>query len=585
MFVFRNLIFFLMVMQLMGSAFSQNENFTICSTIADQEVPRIVQGQDNWLFSKTELVTDIDINDQAIERLKELKTALDYLGIEIVFVNLPTRAMMHYDKFDSQEKLLKDYDLLEAENAYNSSLQILNALGFYAPNVLEYLNLNFEGDYGFKRDSHWTPDAAKHTSELVHNSFRESSSYGSINQGDFEIQLKETIQRNSDLARYVMVNCGNDIAKEPQNIYQVVSSKSQSDLFADSNISFIPLWGTSYSQSSNFAEFLAAELDVEIVNYGFGYAGLWRSLRNYFLEVDESKVYPEFVIWEFAYGYFEEFNLLDIYKEIIPTIYGICEGSLQASSKRLHKFITSKNLLSVADARANFANWQSMRSNATSYQTPEADEAIKLVFSGEKDPFLYHDFETNSILTNKTYEFSVLLWTDSDQPKSAALYLYAKGDVSVEPVILTNTPTLHTIKHQFSNTNDTAFTIRIDGLQNQTVTMNSENKGSFLYASLPNLSQVSAIKLIDDLNEDVQGSDYYTHITFDDQSILEYSLVYEYSDGSIYVEKINRDKHSRNNGQYFYELPDKIMSLNAISLAGISQGVRGGFSTQVCRKP
>ncbi len=580
----KNILLCIIAFQLIGHTFSQN--FTICNTIANQEQPRVVQGLDNWLFSITELVTDIEISDEALNRLQELKAAFDYLGIEVIITNLPTRAMMHYDKFDLEQKLLKDYSLAEAQNAYDSSIETLTNIGFHAPNVLDYLTDNLSEDYGFMRDSHWTPDSAYRTSQLVAEIVNSTSVNEKIQHTDFEIQLKESVQRNSDLARYVMINCDVNIPNEPQEIYEIVVSEDQSELFADSIASIVPLWGTSYSQSSNFSEFLQAELNVEIVNYGFGYAGLWRSLRNYFLELDESEPLPDLAIWEFAYGYFEEFNLIDIYKEIIPTLYGSCEGVLQASDKISHELVDGDdNIFSESSVRFEPAHWNAARSTSSVYPASEIQDTIKLVFNGEKDPFLYQDFETNSTLGSKTYEFSVFLWTDDDQPKNAALYLYSGKDFAVEPVRLTNQPTLYTIKHQFSDNPNTAFTIRIDGIQSQNLAMSLDNKGSYLYASSPSLYNFPVIKLVDNFKEDVYGSNYYTHISFDDLSILDYSLEYRFSDGSIHTEKISRDRHARNNGRYFYELPEGQVSLNSVSLSGVAQSTIDNVSAQICKKP
>jgi len=117
----------------------ENLSFEICEAITNQENPRILKGLDSWLFSRTDLISDIAIADQALLRLKELKTALDYKDMEIVFVLLPSRAMMHYDKFDLSQERFQNYDLEEAIQSYENALLVLNDVGFYAPNVYEYL--------------------------------------------------------------------------------------------------------------------------------------------------------------------------------------------------------------------------------------------------------------------------------------------------------------------------------------------------------------------------------------------------------------------------------------------------------------
>jgi len=85
---------------------------------------------------------------------------------------------------------------------------------------------------------------------------------------------------------------------------------------------------------------------------------------------------------------------------------------------------------------------------------------------------------------------------------------------------------------------------------------------------------------------DVDGHDYYTYTRFDDLSIVDYTMVYEYMDGNILTKARNRDKHSRNNGKYFYEIPEITgeFPLKSISLM-LPNFSEGNISTMICKKP
>ena len=562
--------------------------FRICSEITDKEQPYILQGVDNWLFGRNELASDVAIDADLLERIAELKAAFDYVGIEVIFANLPHRPMLHYDKFDLGELSLKQYDVDAATRSYNQSVQDLEQLGFITPNVLEYLQQKGIEDYGFKRDSHWTPNGALSISKLVKEVLDASTIAEQLSYADYEIQLKEQVQRRSDLGGFVTNACGVEYPSEPQKVYEVIQNNAVEKLFSDSDTSNIVLWGTSYSLSSNFAEFLQAELDVEVNNYGFNLAGLWRSLRHYFLEDSESIKHPQVAIWEFPYGYIQEFNLANIYKEIIPTIYGTCEDELVVTPYASLKIPKPNNLLGEFANQFPEVDWLAMRSTVLANEA-NGQSGIKLSFTGQEDPWMFRQIETNSSLTNTLYEFSVWLWTDANQPNDAALYMYNGSDIAMQKIILTSEPTKYTIKHKFKETENTAFSIRIDGIENQVSKFSEENKDSYLYASKPSLHKhkLEPFLLMHNENTEVQSHDFYTYIHFDNWSILDYDLHYTYSDGKVLEQSIKRDRYSKNNGKYFYELPEREGNahLLSITLDGLSSKHHGSVGTQLCRKP
>lgn len=593
--MFRLKLFLIFVVVWVNGAYAQNDStFEICSIISEHERPYIVQGVDNWLFGRNELVTDIDIASETYQRIQELKKALDFVGIEVIVANLPHRSMMHFDKFDLSEPLLQEYNVQLAIQSYNESIQELQALGFEAPNVLEHLNQKSVADFGFKRDSHWTPEAAHSTARAIKNIFNNLTVDTQLRYTDFDVQLKEIVQRNSDLARYVSNACGFVYPTEPQKTYEIVQPGEVKGLFEATSTSNVALWGTSYSRSSNFAEFLQAELDVEVHNYGFNVAGLWRSLRHYFLKNGDSNQHPEVVIWEFPFGYYEEFNQLDTYKEIIPTIYGICGEGLDATPRTSVTIANPINLLGESNNLFSEANWLAMRSMIFPYETTTVDTSsrlesvVQLVFNGQNDPWIFRQVETNENLSGKEYEFSVWLWTDEEQPKDAAIYVYNGADITIQKITLTDTPTEYLVKHQFADTENTAYSIRIDGLESQIDELNPKHRDSYLYAAQPRIyKRQPSIELLRNQTESIRNNDYYTYIRFDDRSIVDYDLLYGYADGTTIRQSISRDKYSRNNGKYFYELPhiESESYIESITIDGLVAKSYGGISTQICRKP
>ena len=568
--------------------FSQEQQtFELCEAITKQENSRILQGIDNWLFSKHDLISHVSISDEALRRLKELKAALDYAGIEVVFVNLPSRAMMHSDKFDLSQERFKNYDLEKALVSYKNALDVLRDVGFNTPDVYDYLSRqDTDEDYAFKRDSHWLPNAAALTAELVKEAVSESYVYDALDFGEYEAVLREVAERESDLARAANTQCNLSIPHEAHKVYELKTNDNQTDLLGNTETSLVPLWGTSYSQTSNFAEFLQAELDVDIVNYGYGAAGLWRSLRQYFLEQELESETAKLAIWEFPYAYFEEFNFLDRYQELIPTIYGSCEDAaaiVPTVIKEINQG-SAVNVLSESASQIQQGNWNAVRADLYEHDIPEQTEAIKLVFNGEKNPWLSHQVETEATLSNKIYEFSVWLWTDGPQPRNAGLLLFSgKDNVSSKQIRLTPTPTLYTLSHSFSETDKTSFTIRVDGLKQQ---WTPNSKGKYLYVASPQVRQLEALELLRVEEDAVLTDDYYTYIEFEDMVVRNYQLVYNYADGSTQYQTIERDIYSDNNGRYFYELPSTATApLTSIYIDNLTSTAVGTVSAQLCKKP
>ncbi len=578
-----------------NSSFAQEDfSFEVCEVLAKQENPRVIQGLDNWLFGSTDLISDSVMDDEAVVQLKKLKTALEYRGIEVIFVLLPSRAMMHYDKLDLSKEIFKTYDLEEAINSYENALKVLNDIGFHTPNVYEYLLANAQGqDYAFERDSHWLPHSAAYTAELVKEALEKNDAKYQLIHSDFEVQLKLITERYSDLARAVNISCGTAIPSEPQEIYELVSLQTQSDLLTNTETSVVPLWGTSFSRTSNFAEFLQAELDVEIANYAYGAAGLWRSLRQYFLETDTSSSAPELAIWEIPYRYYEEFNSVELYQELIPTIYGLCESDLAITPMSVHS-ISAQHVNLFDETVTKLENWDAVRLSTTQYSDPltqtsgqEVEKVTKLIFNGEKDPWLSYEMETLKPLAGEFYEFSVWLWTDEDQPKKAALYMFSgKGNVAITKLTLTTEPQLYTVFHGFSAEEEkTAMTLRIDGIQGA---WSENSKGQYLYAASPVLYKSGPIQLFASEREQatIQDDSYYSYIEFTDKSIVDFQLFYEYSDDSFISVDIKRDKHTVNEGKYFYEIPSQPLAfLKNLYLKGLPSLANGKVSSQLCKTP
>lgn len=567
--------------------FAQQElDFELCPAITQQAQPVALKGLDNWLFHSKETLTTIAIEDNVQDRLKDLYKALKYKGIEVVFANLPTRLMMHNEKLDETQAIFKNYDLSQTVQSYLTANEVLSEVGFTVPNLYDYLVNTSSSDFAYKRDTHWNPTGASHVATALQEVLAKSSTYQKMNYKAYTSELIEVIQRDSDIAKYVKAVCNIPISLEPQPTYRLATTDTSTSLLGEDSTSQLLLWGTSYSRISNFYEFLQAATDVEVLNYAYGHSGLWGSITSYFLESDKTVPHPKLAIWEAPYWTFEEFNNTKVYRELIPTIYGACQDDLQIIPEHITELKDqSVNLLSESEMALESTVWRAIRSSIQPQAMPDHEEAIKIVFSGKKDPWIHLDFETNSPLSNKAYEFSVWLWTDSDQPKSAALYLYSGNDVSVETINLTQEPTQYIIKKQFVDSQNTGFTVRIDGLQNQNTDLENSAKNAYMFAASPQLSKASKVDLMTIDIDSLYGPEFYTHLTFEDLSINDFQLIYEFEDNTTITETISRNPLA-NTGEYFFELPkNNTSTIKKIQLSVLRENALGTVSSNICKKP
>jgi len=550
--------------------------------ICDEVKHFVFQGQDNWLFVHGHLARANYIPDSNTNRISELIEAFNFLGVDVAFVNVPTRAMIHNEKLGIEAPLYFDYE--QSLASYAQTIAEFKSAGLKTTDLMEYINLNRDTNinYVFEKDTHWNSNGAALIAKALSLVISDLDSYQEMESQNFNIEITETKERASDILRDVKGGCGPlDIENDTYNIYSATNPNIT--LFGDVNTPSIPLWGTSYSGSVDFDDFLSFELGIDVINHAVNGGGLWNSLLSYFLNLEED--YPQIAIWEAPYWLLQEFNDITIYKEVIPTIYGACTEDLVAIPTSIKDISSIHNTYSDENLIPEFSDsdWKPIRATSA---ISIASNDMKLIFNGQKDPFLLYALDTEDSIADKLYEFSLWLWTDNDQPRSVAIYMYSGADLSVKAIELTETPTLYSLANVFSENPDTSMILRIDGSQNQVENFSQSAKGSYLYGRAPSLFELPSIQLITNQNPSIKGDDFYTHLEFDDLSVTDFELLYLYSDGSKHLETIERDGRISNNGKYFYELPESDSAyITEILLTGIPKSSTGNVSVQLCKKP
>lgn len=302
--------------------------FSLCDTVNDSEGTKVFQGLNGWLFHDGDLIENVDISLEVLEKLADLKKVFDYLDIDIVFANLPTRGMFHYENFDLEQEVFSNYDPLLAIKNYESSILILQELGFVTPNLVDELNTIDSGkNYGYIRDSHWNPNASALVAKILASAINKNLKYEEMLRDDFEVIYHGVGERESDLSSLAMNRCPEiRIPKEPQKWYTLEKNGPNLELLISDNPDDIVLLGSSFSTNSSFMTFLQNELELEVVSYAIGGASIWAPVFSYFLAKDREDDYPGILIWETPYKLLDQLILLDgYYNELIPTMLGDCE--------------------------------------------------------------------------------------------------------------------------------------------------------------------------------------------------------------------------------------------------------------------
>lgn len=574
----------LIVLSLASTALTQM--FQICPEANTKQGIQVFQGLDGWLFHRGDVIDDAEINEQSIRQLERLANAFAHRNMQVALAIVPPRSVFHNDKFDLSQEIFQSYDNALAELAYNDAVSTLNKLGFLTPDLLSYVKEQGNPKaFSFSLDSHWSPDGARTVARSLAETIQSLPEYEFIETIDYEMIEAGVRERITDLSRYARTACPQlEIPAEIEQEYELIAFKL-GDLFSDQKEDIV-LWGSSYSNNSSFTNFLQDYLNADVVNYAVPGGGAWSSMLEYFLQ--EREDYPLFSIWELPYrNVRNDLNSAIHYREVIPTVYGECssEQSLMESSSLTLESISGESL-----SDESFGTWQQHRLRLLAHQPDPSggNDAVKLVFEGEKDPSVLFSVETSRPLAGQSFTQSVWLWTDADQPKNAALYFYALPQVrgvATQRITLTKTPTLYSFSHTFSDTEQTKFMIRIDGIEGDQDEAAAQKAGNYLYAFSPELYQSNTLTLFETNQADIAGSDYYSYLELSDLGINKLELIAEYENGQKDMAVLNRSERIKNNGRFFLELSDTIGSpLKRLSV-NLPSTATGILKAKLCQVP
>lgn len=262
-------------------------------------------GQSGWLFLSDEFVTHEHAGEHARARIQdvvEVEKLLANKGIRLHVLLIPDKSRVesqHLGPLQRPESFSPRVSEF-ASGLKNKQIQVLDlSSAFNAQVKKESLFL--------KADSHWNEVGAQLAAQLIAQNL--------INQGcqpspkmNVTASTKQQVNRPGDLVRLAGLDTFS--AKQspasddtPVSTFTYVSagqaqSKPEDDLFGNQDLPNIALVGTSYSNTSQFSDFIAMALKTKLGNFAKD-GGDFSGSMNVFLNSSAFKeTPPKCVIWE-----------------------------------------------------------------------------------------------------------------------------------------------------------------------------------------------------------------------------------------------------------------------------------------------
>ncbi|WP_161884215.1 alginate O-acetyltransferase AlgX-related protein [Deinococcus alpinitundrae] len=278
-----------------------------------QELPTVVQGKSNWLFTNEELQRFTNTRNVYNEQLSALAQAVHMLRerhIEVAVMIIPTKASIYSEFLPDNLKASLDYN-----GSYRRITADLNRLGIINVDLKTPLIAHkSEGKLYFKTDSHWTPLGMKVAAEAIAKSL--ASQLRPLAEINISAEDLPAIPSHMDLIDHIPKNQQSHF--ETEAIGGLSLTLDNTDLLSDAPIPAVTLFGTSYSAvfdgrglptayEQTFSKALKVATKRDILSFAIGGKGFWQSLADYIQSNEYKFRNPRLILWEIPerFLYFE----------------------------------------------------------------------------------------------------------------------------------------------------------------------------------------------------------------------------------------------------------------------------------------
>jgi len=276
--------------------------------------PQVRQGCPGWLFLATEITPQPDADRHLRERAQAVVAIHEDLrqrGIRLLVALVPDKSRIENARLCG----------LERSAAIDNRLRVwagrLGAGGVPMVDTSAALRGLLErGEDPFLRtDSHWTQDGAAAAAAAVAAAVRRQGIELAPHQ-DYAIdRSRAPARRPGDLVRLAGIDgLPLELQPAPETTGEHVFTKragssaggatgatpasAEDELFGDTALPQVALLGTSFSRTSHFADYLAADLQTPVASFAKDGGDFWGSAGAYFASDAFRQTAPKLVIWE-----------------------------------------------------------------------------------------------------------------------------------------------------------------------------------------------------------------------------------------------------------------------------------------------
>ncbi|MDH5723514.1 MAG: hypothetical protein OEY94_09365 [Alphaproteobacteria bacterium] len=320
------------------SASNNDGVIPLCKALNEEEIYEkknkdslkyLVAGKDGWIFrTKMDLKDDFELSDWSKLSFFRLVKAFKYKGTDLAVIMIPTRGLVGYESL--LPPYSKEYNQEKAMAGFMKMIEDMKASGVI---MADMKGVDQIKDFFLKRDNHWTAAGAEFSARRMAEAIMKRPVYRQLPKQSFEvtsIKPKEDKEANDRFLEFIEEVCGKEIRRETlPAVYDIEPSAGRGDLMGEPIKPEAVLLGTSNSTHpdpsyANFIGFLKKHTSIDIANKSIAGGAFSGAISNYLLTGRYHKEKPKLIVWELGghYGLDQD----ETFREIIPSLYGECQG-------------------------------------------------------------------------------------------------------------------------------------------------------------------------------------------------------------------------------------------------------------------
>lgn len=304
---------------------------------------QVYQGEDGWFARAGDLESMYEYPSQTLRMLSRLNEVLRSKGTHLILLPMLPRGIAGRN-FLPEGGLLSDriYDANFSASQFDALIASIRAEGVTAVNINQVLenHPDFDRDkYYFKRDIHWTPEAAELVAGAVAEQVRQIQP-----ENPSPVQFETTKAAGSKLIQSNLNKslnelCQDKIPAEEANLYETKQNVDSLDsLLGDENTQedhSIQVVGTSFTDEVlvfHFNGFLRQALGQNVDGFSLAGGGVTQSFYGWANSEIGAGRRPKVLIWEFN-NPAELIGVTPYLAQVLtPAVMGDCAAQDQAAS-------------------------------------------------------------------------------------------------------------------------------------------------------------------------------------------------------------------------------------------------------------